>query len=263
MRRYRVIVLTVLLFAGALGVSPAGAQDDDEKQLYREGKKAFRSCAACHCVSEPALVEDEDWLQLNWVTRCISAGEQTPRVRKALDVFFRSPKTRRPLLVTAAYKPDEDRASGTIKVPVTSGSVYLKAERESIRGGTPAKVRLYWNASENGQTLAVPAGKYRVITYRFYHQRTDELWTLSVSDVNGCADVEVIDGENLDLPFAPEISAELTSERTDDGLALHLGMRNQTGSTLTVSIDGNMHLPRFRIKDVAGRQIYSDVYENT
>lgn len=258
--------LWLILLAGATLAGLLAGGDDDEEQLYREGKKAFRDCAACHCVNEPTLAEDEDWLNLNWVTRCIDAGDDTPRVRKVLDVYFRSPKTLRPLLVDENYTPPEGLACGAIKVPSTSGSVYLRAERASIRKGTPPKVRLYWKASENGKTLTVPTGKYRVITYRYYRTTSgekDALWTLSVTDVNGCADFDVAAGETLDFGFEPAARGDLSAETDEDGVHFSLALRNEKDSTLTISRDGDMCLPRFVVADAAGKEVFSDTFENT
>ena len=259
------IMLWAILIAGAvLGGALFG--DDDEEQLYREGKKAFRGCAACHCANDPTLAEDEDWLELNWVTRCIDAGDDTPRVRKVLDVYFRSPKTLRPLLIDENYTPPEGLACGKIEVPATSGSAYLKAERDSIRKGTPPKVRLYWKASDEGRTLAVPAGKYRVITYRYYRtdpEKKDELWTLSVTNIDGCAEFDVAEGATMTFGFEPAARGNLSAAEGDDGLEFSLALRNETESTLTLSRDGNMCLPQFVVVDPKGKEMFRNTFENT
>ena len=240
--------------------------EEDTDALYREGKKAFRSCAACHNVTEPKLKEDEDWLKLNQVTACINAGDLTPRVRKALDVFFRSPQTRRPLLVDENYIPEENRICGKIKVPPTSGTAYLKTERESIRKGAPAKIRLYWKASEEGKTLTIPAGKYRVITYRYYRTskgNKDELWTLSVTDINGCGEINVAENETASFNFLPELRGKLSAEKTAEGIKFSLAIRNEHESVLTLSKDGDMCLPQFVIADPSGNELYRAAFDNT
>ncbi len=258
-----------LLFIGVLGVvlgmalSPCPAQSGEEEELYEEGKKEFRSCAACHCTNEPTMKEDEDWLKLNRVTRCIDAGDETPRVRKALDAFFRSAKTNRPLFVDESFRPNEGRACGKIRVPATSGSVYLKAEWESVRKGAPLKVRLYWKKSDKGKTLLVPAGKYRVIVYRFYRRDEKGLWTLSVTDVNGCADLSVTEDRVETFGFKPEMQGALFAEEFEDELELSLALRNETDSTLTLSLNGDMNLPQFQVVDAEGKELFRDAYENT
>lgn len=260
------IKLWAILVAGALLAGVLFGDDDEEQQLYREGKKAFRGCAACHCVNDPTLAEDEDWLKLNRVTRCIDAGDETPRMRKVLDVYFRSPKTLRPLLVDENYTPREGLACGKIEVPPTAGSAYLKAERKSIRKGTPPKVRLYWKASDDGRTLTVPAGKYRVITYRYYRTapaKKDELWTLSVTDINGCAEFDVAAGATMPFGFEPAMRGDLSAEESDDGLHFSLALRNETESTLTLSRDGNMCLPEFVVVDPTGTEVFRNTFENT
>lgn len=258
------ILLSVLI--GSLITAGIAFGDEESEELYREGKKAFRSCAACHSVTEPKLKEDEDWLKLNQVTACINAGEMTPRVRKALDVFFRSPETLRPLLVDENYTPREGRACGMIRVPPTSGSAYLKAERESIRKGSPPKIRLYWKASEKGKTLTIPAGKYRVITYRFYRASTDEraeLWTLSVTDINGCAALDISEEAEERFDFKAEMRSKLTAKQVRGGVNFILSIRNETDSVLTLSRNGEMCIPRFMVVDSTGREIFKSSFENT
>ncbi|MBU0755708.1 MAG: hypothetical protein KJ645_11255 [Planctomycetes bacterium] len=240
--------------------------DDETNRLYSEGKKAFRSCAACHSVTEPTLKEDDDWLKLNQVTACISAGEMTPRVRKALDVYFRSSETRRPLLVDENYTPEEGMVLGKINLPTTSGSAYLKAERESIRQGSPSGIRLYWKDSEKGKSLSIPAGKYRVITYRFYRvtgEGKDQLWTLSVTDVNGCGEIDIGENETVNYDFLPEMRGTLSAEKAENGIKLSLAIRNERDSTLTLSKNGDMCLPRFAIFNPSGKEIRHAAFENT
>lgn len=254
-----------LLFA-LLAAAPAVAAEDEQAQLYQEGKKAFRSCAACHCTSEPTLKEDEDWLILNGVTNCIDAGEMTPRVRQALDVFLRSNETQRPLLVDEKYAPQQGRARGNVRVPATSGSAYLKADRESIRSGSPPKIRLYWQASEAGRALIVPAGRYQVINYRFYRASEDAapgLWTLSVTDVNGCAEILVEPDGETEFPFAPEMHGALSVTRVEEGVKVALALRNEKVSVLTLSRGGEMCIPEFSVRDTRDQEIYRVVFENT
>lgn len=260
------VILVSGLFLSAILTAGAMQADDDPEQLYNEGRKAFRGCAACHFVNEPTMQEDEHWLLLNNVTGCIQAGDETPRVRKALDVYLRAEKTRRPLFVDENYVPREGRVCGKLKVPATSGTAFLKTERESIRSGAPPKVRLYWKATSAGQTLTVPAGKYRIIGYRFFRTVEDNreaLWTLSVTDINGCADIEVTEGGVASLDFLPEMRGTLSAESTEEGIKFSLAIRNEKDSTLTLSKDGNMCLPRFVIEDPAGKKVFDDVFENT
>ena len=254
------------LFSGLVFTIGAAWGDEENEALYREGKKAFRACAACHSVTEPGLKEDEDWLKLNQVTACINAGEMTDRMRKALDVFFKSPKTRRPLLVDENYKPREGRTCGRIRVPATSGSAYLKADRESIREGGPPKVRLYWKASEKGKTLTVPAGRYRVITYRFYRhskKNEDELWTLSVTDTNGCAALHITGDGEARFDLKPEMRCKLSARNIRGGVNISLAMRNETNSILTLSRDGEMCIPRYVVIDSGGKELFRQPFENT
>jgi hypothetical protein len=261
-RRICAISGLLIVLAAATGT----AMCDDDEQLYKEGKKAWRSCAACHFVTEPTMMEDDDWLKLNQVTACINAGEMTPRMRKVLDVYLRSPKTLRPLLVNESYKPEESRVCGKLKVPATSGTAFLKAERESIRKGAPPKVRVHWQASESGKILTVPAGKYRVLVYRYYRTTPDDkddLWTLSVSDVNGCGELDIAEGGVATFDFLPEMNARFAAEETEEGVKFSLAVRNEKDSTLTLSRNGDMCLPQVVVSDADGKELFRDVFENT
>lgn len=265
MYRPSVAITLSAIFAFSLGAGVA-LEDSENEELYRAGKKAFRSCAACHCVTEPKLTEDEDWLKLNRVTACINAGEMTPHVRKALDVFFRSSKTLRPLLVDENYRPREGRVCGKVKVPATSGSAYLKAERQSIRGGSPPKIRLYWKASEKGKTLTIPVGEYRIITYRYYRtwgDEKEELWTLSVTDVNSCGELSITEDAAASFDFKSEAQCNLASEQVDDGIKFSLAVRNESDSVLSLSKNGEMCLPRFSVFDSSGKEVFKGAFENT
>ncbi|MFC1587638.1 hypothetical protein ACFL54_04945 [Planctomycetota bacterium] len=254
------------LFIG-IAISLVIAQGDDENEkIYRQGKKAFRGCAMCHCVTEPKIKEDEDWLKLNQITACVNAGESTPEIRKALDVFFRSPKTRRPLLVDENYVPREGRACGRIKLPATSGTAYLKAERESIRKGSPAKIRLYWKKSDNGKVLTIPAGRYQVITYRYFRKdktHPENLWTMSVTDVNGCIELNIAEGKEEIFGLKPVLQGNLTVSKTGAAYNVALDLRSETKSILTLSKSGELIIPQLLIVDSTGKEIFKGEFENT
>lgn len=265
MKRW-IVCLLPLSWAGLVLAAGIAGTVEDEGSLYLQGKKAFRTCAPCHCTTEPRLAEDGAWLKLLATTNCINAGEMTPKIRKALAVFFQEKETLRPLLVTEAYEPEEDLSCGEVRVPSTSGSAYLKADRDSIRDGTPPKVRLYWKASDAGKVLHVPAGRYRVINYRFYRTAEGddaERWTLSVTDMNGCAEVVVEEGKRVEFPFRPVLSGILSAVRTREGLRVALGLRNGKASTTTLARGERISIPSFTVEDDAGRELFRAPFENT
>lgn len=265
---HRFFGINILLL---LTVATAAAQEktEDQQRLYALGKKAFAGCAACHFVSDPAIPEDADWLKLNEITGCIKAGELTGETRKAINLFLSSPQTLRPLRVDENYKPEEGQACGKIKVPATAGSAFLKAERDSIRNGTPPKIRLSWKASAAGQTLPIPAGDYKVIGYRFYRPdaATDpanaKVWTLSITDLNGCADLRIVRDQQAVFHFEPVLHGALQAETADEGVKLKFAVRNASDNVLTLSRDGKMCLPQFVILDRNAKELYRGAFENT
>jgi hypothetical protein len=266
---WRSTVATAVLLALVVGGAMAQGKPDEQAKLYAAGKKAFAGCAACHFVSDPGIREDADWLKLNQVTACVSAGDLTAETRQALDVFLSSPETLRPLRVDQNFKPEEGLACAKIKVPATAGSAFLKAERESIRSGTPPKVRLHWQASQSGQTLTIPAGDYKVIGYRFYRPdagtdvKEAKTWTISVTDVNGCADLSIAKDRETIFSFEPVMHGNLSVEAADEGVKLEFAIRNEKGSVLTLSRDGKMCLPEFLILDRTQKELYRGAFENT
>jgi hypothetical protein len=100
--------------------------------------------------------------------------------------------TIRPLLIDEKHEAPAGATCGKIRLPSTAGSAYLKAERKSVRKGSPPKIRLRWRDSEKGRTVALPVGEYRVISYCFY--RTDKQgrqWAAAGSSAEGCTELTI------------------------------------------------------------------------
>ena len=159
MRSATFIAVPAAFLALAL-LADRGAAEDPE---HRGGQDLWRSCSSCHCVPDPRIAEDEDWLKLNETTTCISGESDTPEARKALIDYLHAEQTIRPLLIDERQGAPAGMACGKVRVPSTAGSAYLKAERKSVRDGSPPKIRLRWKESEKGTTLQVPAGEYRLV----------------------------------------------------------------------------------------------------
>ena len=158
------------------------------------------------------------------------------------------------------------RACGQLRVPATSGSAFLKADRESVRDGSPAKIRLFWRASAEGQTLSVPAGTYRIINYRFYRRPEaggEKLWNTAATNVNGCGELRVSPDEPEDFYLEPLVCAEVSTEEAEDGVKISLAVRDEWDNTLTLSVAGAMWLPSLAIADAEGESVYEAAFDNT
>jgi hypothetical protein len=248
------------LFVLVLLVGRGMAQDPG----HPGGQDLWRSCSACHCVPDPRIPEDEDWLKLNETTTCISGENDTPEVRKALIGYLHAEKTIRPLLIDARYEAPAGVACGRIRVPSTAGSAYLKAERKSVRDGSPPKIRLRWQDSEKGTTLALPAGEYRVISYAFY--RADgqgRHWIASGSSAEGCAQVTIGGDAEAAFDLLPEIEGHLGCEEGEDGHVLGFFMTNRGGTRMSLSCEGKLVNPSWLITGAEGERIDAGDFEVT
>lgn len=235
------------LFAGS------GVAEDPE---HRGGQDLWRSCSSCHCVPDPRIPEDEDWLKLNETTTCISGEHDTPEARKALIAYLHAEGTIRPLLIDEEHAAPAGAKCGEVRVPSTAGSAYLKAERKSVRDGSPPKIRLQWKESEKGTTLAVPAGEYRVISYAFY--RTDvegRRWIASGSSAEGCAQVTIGGGAEATLDLVPEIQGHLSCEEGEGGHVLGFFMTDRGGKRMSLSCGGKLVNPSWLITGAEGERI--------
>ncbi len=242
---------TFLLAAAVLSVPLlAWALMSGQEAKPPDGQTLWRSCSSCHCVPDARIPEDKNWLKLNETTTCITGENDTPEHRKALNDYLQAEGTIRPVFIGEGHTFPKGTPCGKIRIPSTSGSAYLKAERESIRKGTPPKVRLYWKAGEKGRTLEVPEGEYRVISYFFY--RTDaasKLWALSASSSEGCATLTIRRGEEVDSGLLPEFQGHLSAKPEGDEFLFGFFMTNRTGTRMSISREGTLINPSWIVKD--------------
>ena len=262
MRRMIAKLLPALLLGLALtvGSDPGMAEDDDSP----DGQALWRSCSSCHCVPDLRIPEDADWLKLNESTTCISGESDTPEHRRALIAYLKDEKTIRPLLIDEEHAPPATAQLGTIRVPATAGSAYLKAERDSVRSGSPPKIRLHWDASEKGKTLRVPEGDYRVVSYGF--ARVDgkgRRWLATGSSAEGCLDVTIRRGETEEFDLRPGIQAHLSCEEDEFGFVLKFHMTNRGDRRMSISRDGALVNPSWVITDTEGKRIDAGDFEVT
>lgn len=250
------LLFLAVLFGGRTGM----AQD---KELP-DGQALWRSCSSCHCVPDLRIPADKDWLRLNETTTCISGENDTPEARVALNTYLSSEKTIRPLLIDEQNSPPAKTTCGQIRVPSTAGSAYLKAERASVRAGSPPKIRLHWKASAQGTTLALPEGDYRVINYSFYRtDKQDRRWIGSGSSAEGCTELTISGDEEAEFDLFPEIQAHLSCEEDEFGLVLGFFMTNRYDERMSLSRDGRLVNPTWVITDAKGKRIDAGDFEVT
>jgi hypothetical protein len=245
-----------------VGTKTGMAQDTG----HRPGQDLWRSCSACHCVPDRRIPEDEDWLKLNETTTCISGAKDTPEARRALIAYLRSKETMRPLLIDEQYEPPAGVTCGKIRVPSTAGSAYLKAERKSVRAGSPGKIRLHWKGSEKGTTLALPAGEFRVISYAFYRSdKKGRQWSASGTSAEGCTQLIIRSDKDAAFDLLPEIQAHLSCEEDEDEDRHVLGffMTNRNNKRMSISREGKLVNPRWVITGAEGQRVDAGDFEVT
>ncbi|MHC4779244.1 MAG: hypothetical protein ACYTFG_11775 [Planctomycetota bacterium] len=247
---------------------PAPAKPDpverEHLELVADGKEEFRSCGTCHCATDPEIAEDEDWVILNETTTCIPAGERSPHVRKAIMAYLRHPETLRPRLMRGD-KPESEEDCGDVELTAVAGSAYLKAERESVREGTPVMIRLHWEESEKGRTVKVPLGEYRIINYWLYRTTDDgrQRWMATSTNVDGCANLVV--SADMAERFAPEgiPYGTFSAEKIETGFSFTFTITDENGNRMTLSKNGAVIYPEFRILDGEGKEIHRQIFGNT
>jgi hypothetical protein len=169
--------------------------------------------------------------------------------------------------VGESFKPGPKANCGKLQVPAAAGSAYLKAERDSVRAGSPAQVRVVWKATADMKEMTVPAGEYRVINYWLYRQGKDETerWMVSVTNVDGCTTLNIGGERTESVVFGNALFNNLTAERKalPGGLAfftLNFALADDSGNRLTLSKNGRVVMPSYRVLDTEGAEIARAVF---
>jgi hypothetical protein len=244
--------------AGAPSRPGPAATDPADPELLSEGKEGWRSCAKCHCATDPRIEEDRDWVAMNEETTCIASGDPAPRLRKSIIAYLRDADTLRPVLVDRSYRPEKERTTGKVLVPATGGSAYLRAERASIKEGAPSMVRLHWKATGEEKSMVVPAGRYDVVNFWFYRPGAEndaERWMLSGTNVSGCTSLDIGPEDEEILDVEPLVNAKFTAKPSEKGYALSLSLHDAGGSRMTLSRNGKVVMPGYRIVDADGNEV--------
>ena len=231
-----------------------GATVVDPEVLAR-GRVAWRACAKCHCASDPRIAQDTDWVCLNETTACIAQGKPAPGLRAAILAYLNHADTLRPILVGRDALTDDPAKLGKIAVPAEAGSAYLKAERPSIRRGSPAMVRIRWEKTDEEKYVTAPAGTYNVIN--FWHYRAggaaaDERWMVSGTNVNGAQTLEIDPEAPEFLELEPVLNARFSAKHDGSVYTLTLSIHDVAGTRMTVSCNGRLSIPRYRIRAANG-----------
>lgn len=250
-----------LLVLALLVASGTGLAQDEKRP---DGQGLWRSCSSCHCVPDLRIPEDEAWLKQNETTSCISGENDTPEARQALIAYLRSTKTIRPLLIDEQHKAPAGATCGEIRLPTTAGSAYLKAERKSVREGSPPKIRLRWTDRGKGTTLALPEGEYRVISYSFYRAgKQGRRWVASGSSAEGCTGLTIRRDKQANFDLLPEIQGHLSCKEDELGFEFGFFMTNRNDRRMSVSREGKLVNPSWVIQDTDGKRIDAGDFEVT
>jgi hypothetical protein len=235
-----------------------------DPELLAEGKKAWRGCATCHCATDPAITEDEDWVVMNEVTTCIEAGKPAPRLRESIIVFLRHPDTLRPVLVDDGFEPGEGGEAGKVLVPPSGGSAYLKAERDSVKAGSPSMVRLYWKQTPEEKAVKAPVGEYNVINYWLYRKGGEnggERWMVTGTNVDGCTQLSIGPDFESSLNLDCMLYGEFGATMKDGAYTLSFSLSDLGGNRLSLSKNGRLVMPRYRILDEKGETVAEETFQ--
>ncbi|MFT7170391.1 MAG: hypothetical protein ACI80K_003539, partial [Paracoccaceae bacterium] len=151
---------------------------------------------------------------------------------------------------------------GLIRVPSTSGSAFLRkrpadsaAAGQTVDSEPTETLRLFWEAADEGSTLAIPVGAYELVGYCFY--REDDLgrkWTAAATVQEGTSPdaIDVASSKPLHLPIAPTMFHDLNATADGPKLDIKFQMRNEAGDRMTLTRDGDLVKPSWLIYDEAG-----------
>jgi hypothetical protein len=162
------------------------------------------------------------------------------------------------------YKPDEGIETGEIIVPATTGSAYLKAGRDSVKKGSPSMIRLYWRETEDEKSMAAPSGEYIVINYWLYRKggkNGEERWMVTGTNVGGCTELNLDPGEEAYFDLGTVIEGKFKSTRKEDGFALSFSLHDVWGNRMTLSKNGRIIMPGYRIVDEEGKVLAEGIFD--
>lgn len=135
--------------------------------------------------------------------------------------YLRGASELRPVAVDGSRAPAADEARVTAKL--AHGEVFLKDDSGAV-------LRLVW--SGDGESRAVPAGRYRLFGYRI----VDGDWMISAT--GGKRAVELKAGAELALAIDPRVHVEVAAMAGGAERALNVSVRGNDGLGLSVYRDG-------------------------
>ncbi len=230
------------LLVGLL-IGPAFAQSPEPAKPNDFTAATWAECAACHAAPDRRVRHDARWIGLNRTTACLTGEAATDVNRKRLISFLQEGMGTQPLLIqgstTAAQEGDGE--VGTVQVPANSGSAFVRR----IKGGAKETLRLFWEESERGGVLAVPAGEYELIGYCLYRSEEGIEWTASATIQEGTkADrFKVASNGAVKLPFGEAMYHDLQVTAEGPKLQIQFQMRNEAGDRMTLTRGGDLVEP--------------------
>lgn len=255
-RPYHDALIASLVLLAACGRAPEDSPGDARAPDvdFAAGKRAWSACAKCHCATDPRLPRDTDWVRLNERTACIEEGRPAPSIRAAIASHLADARTLRPLLVGHDRLP-AGADTGDLVVPAAAGSAHLVAVRTAGRATGPRWLRVAWDAADDEQVITVPAGVYRVVNYWHYRDADGARWMLSGTNVEGARTILVDAGAEAVLDVEPAVCVRLGATRGADRTRIQLAFDDGAGTRVSVSRDGRLVVPRFRIRAADGRVV--------
>ncbi|MFT5735275.1 MAG: hypothetical protein ACI8WY_003962 [Planctomycetota bacterium] len=257
------------LVTGVLAAACSGLLHAQDKPLA-PGTDALTQatwayCAKCHATPDARVQHDARWIGLNEATTCLTGEAAEPANRERLMAFLKAGVAPVAPLVQKSDQEDAAVAAGThglIRVPSTSGSAFLRkrpadsaAAGQTVDSEPTETLRLFWEAADEGSTLAIPVGAYELVGYCFY--REDDLgrkWTAAATVQEGTSPdaIDVASSKPLHLPIAPTMFHDLNATADGPKLDIKFQMRNEAGDRMTLTRDGDLVKPSWLIYDEAG-----------
>ncbi len=215
-------------------------------------EKTWASCAACHAAPDARVEHDARWIGLNRTTACLTGKAATPANRTRLMAYLKGGSAPTPPLVRAS-DPATTETHGFVGVPATSGSAYMRR----IDTETKETMRLFWDSSKEGSRLALPHGKYELISYCFYRVEGDVAWTAAATVQEGQKPdaIAVAAASGAALPITPTIYHDLSATADGPKLSISFQLRNEAGDRMTLTRNGDLVAPTWIASAAEGTEL--------
>ena len=112
----------------------------------------------------------------------------------------------------------------------------------------------------------MPAGAYRVVSYALYGRAGKdkaERWMMTSSNMHGCVELTVEEKKTVPLDLRPHFVGDAFAEAKDGKAKILYSQSDPHGNVATLSVNGDVRLPGYRVFDADGRPVHRGVFENT